>query len=301
MTIKNHKNGHTLKLFSLRTHRTVPVCLVVLAGCVLAAVSRATTPPSPPAVAAPLPPAAAAVAAPAPTRTAEPIPLAVPAPRDLPVITYRHVPHGFPADPRPASTVAVTEALHPPKRLALYDRPGGRPRAFLPRSILGVPVTVPIVARRPGWAAVLVPSVNRRIGWLPARGWTARPVHDQVVVRLGERSLEWLRDGRTRGSWIVAVGARRTPTPLGRTFVFGRTATRGTHYAGVDALVLGAVPDDRDAVAPGLRDAHTGIHGWYRPSVFGHDVSNGCVRMPRAAQEILLHNLAPGTPVTVLA
>jgi hypothetical protein len=281
-----------------RTHRTGPVCVLVLASCVLAGVSRMTLPPAPPAVAAPRP---AATPVPTPTRTVATIPPAVPAPHDLPVIDYRHVPGGFPADPEQGSTAGITEAVRPPRRLALYDRPGGRPRAFLPRSILSVPVTAPIVARRPGWAAVLLPSVNRRIGWLPTRGWTARPLHDQVIVRLSTRSLEWLRDGRPRGSWTVAIGASRTPTPLGRTFVLGRTGTRGSHYGGVDALVLGAVPDDREAVAPGLKDAHTGIHSWYRTSVFGHDISNGCLRVPRAGQEILLHNLAPGTPVVVLS
>jgi hypothetical protein len=280
-----------------RTRRTGPVCVLVLASCVLAGVTETTAPApaAPPAVRV-----ARAEPSPAPTHTVATIPPAAPAPRDLPVITYRHVPGGFPADPEPFSMAAVTEAVHPPRRLAVYDRPGGRPRAFLPRDIRGVPVTVPIVERRPGWAAVLLPSVNRRIGWLPAKGWTAHALRDHVVVRRGAHSLEWLRDGVRRGKWTVAVGSRRTPTPLGRTFVFGRTGTVGDHYAGVDALVLGAVPDDREAVAPGLRDAHTGIHGWYRSSAFGRSISNGCVRMPRDGQETLLRNLAPGTLVTVV-
>jgi hypothetical protein len=50
--------------------------------------------------------------------------------------------------------------------------PGGRPRAWLPRSISGLPITVPIVERRPGWVAVLLPSINRRVGWLTTAGWT---------------------------------------------------------------------------------------------------------------------------------
>ena len=216
------------------------------------------------------------------------------------MISYRHVPSGFPADPAPSSTAAVTEGLHPPRRLALYSAPGGRPLAFLPPSIRGVSITVPIVERRAGWVAVLLPSVNRRIGWLPAHGWAPRPLGDQLVVRRRTHELVWLRAGVHRQSWTVAIGSTRTPTPLGRTFVLGRTGTRGAAYAGLDALVLGAVPDDREAVAPGLRDAHTGIHAWYRSSAFGRSISNGCVRMPRAAQRTLLAHLAPGTPVTVL-
>jgi len=279
-----------------RTRRTGPSIALVLAFFVLAGVSRATAPAtSPPAVAS-VPPVAS-VPAPAPTRE---IVLPAAAPRhDLPVINYRRVPGGFPADPSPASTAAVTEAVHPTHRLPVYDAPGGRARAFLPPSILGVPVTVPIVARRAGWAAVLLPSVNRRIGWLPDRGWTAHPLRDQLLLQRNTHELTWLRDGRPREAWTVAIGASRTPTPLGRTFVLARTGTHGAVYAGLDALVLGAVPDDRDAVAPGLRDAHTGIHAWYRPSVFGHSVSNGCIRMPRAAQKTLLNHIAPGTTLVV--
>jgi hypothetical protein len=161
-----------------------------------------------------------------------------------------------------------------------------------------VPITVPIVARRHGWAAVLLPSVNRRIGWLPDHGWPAHPLRDQLVLDRATHELTWLRDGHRKDRWTVAIGTSRTPTPLGRTFVLARTATHGAVYAGLDALVLGAVPEDRDVVAPGLRDAHTGIHSWYRSSVFGRSVSNGCIRVPRAAQEALL-DLAPGTTVIV--
>jgi hypothetical protein len=242
--------------------------------------------------------APSATASPAPTR--EVIRPAAAAPAGLKVITYRHVPPGFPADPKPADLTALTEGLHAPRNLALYDEPGGEPRAYLPPSIRGVEITVPIVERRPGWAAVLLPSVNRRIGWLPAHGWHSRPLRDQLVLRRDRHELTWRHDGVREKTWTVATGSSRTPTPLGRTFVLGRTGTHGSIYAGLDALVLGAVPDDRDALAPGLRDAHTGIHSWYRDSVFGHSISNGCIRVPPDGQRDLLENIPAGTPVTVV-
>jgi hypothetical protein len=259
------------------------------------AAGPAAPPPDPPvsAVAAPSPGAAQA-----PAR--EVVRPAAAAPADLKVITYRHVPSGFPADPAPADTTVLAEGLHAPRRLALYDRPGGKPRAYLPSSIRGVEITVPIVERRPGWAAVLLPSINRRVGWLPAHGWHSRPLRDQLVLRRDRHELTWVHDGVRKESWTVATGSDRTPTPLGRTFVLGRTGTHGAVYAGLDALVLGAVPDDRDAVAPGLRDAHTGIHSWYSRSVFGRSISNGCIRVPQDGQRALLDHIAPGTPVTVI-
>jgi hypothetical protein len=277
--------------------RVISAYLMVL-GLFLFAGTGLTRPPRKPGSA---PPHAAPSAPPHAARAlAETTLPAAAAPADLPVIAYRAAPRGFPADPTPRSTAALTVGLHPTRRLVLYDSPGGKPRAFLSPTIGGVPVIVPRVARRAGWVAVLLPSVNRRIGWLPATGWTPRPLRDQLVLRRRAHELSWLRDGIRRASWTVAVGAAATPTPPGRTFVLGRTTPRGAVYAGLDALALGSVPDHPRSVSPGLRHAHTGIHSWYRNDVFGRDASNGCIRVPRAAQRTLLTNIAPGTSLIVL-
>lgn len=280
------------------SRRAVSGCLLLIVLAGVARVGAADRPEDVPATrssAAALSPASA----PAPVAP-EPPPVAVPAPAGLPTIDYQGIPGGFPADHAPASVGPVTEGLHPERKLAVYDSAGGRPRAFLPRSISGLPVVVPIVARRTGWVAVLMPSANRRIGWLPTSGWVPRALRDQLVVSRRQHQLTWLRDGRPLQRWTVAVGAAQTPTPLGRTFVLGRTGTHGDVYAGLDALVLAAVPEDRAALAAGLRGAHTGIHGWSHKSAFGRSVSNGCIRMPATAQRTLLDNVVPGTTVHVV-
>lgn len=229
------------------------------------------------------------------------VPPAAEPPAGLPVIAYAKGPRGLPADPDPASVVPITEALRPQTRTALYDAPGGKPRAYLPPRISGLPVVVPIVARRDGWAAVLTPSSNRTIGWVPQAGWDPEPLHDQILVSLAERRMTWLRDGTEQGRWTVAIGAADTPTPHGRTFVLGRTRTSGAIYAGLDALVLGSVPEEPEKLAASLRNAHTGIHAWTARSAFGRNVSNGCVRTPAAGMRELLAQIDPGTPVVVTA
>jgi hypothetical protein len=266
--------------------------MLTAAGLISAA---GDTHPAPPAVAVKTPSPATPVAPP-PVR----IPRAAAAPRGLPVIDYWSPPRGFPGDPAPRSTTPITEGLRPTRSLVLYDSPGGKPKARLKPSISGLPVTVPIVAHRTGWYAVLLPSVNRKIGWLPAGGWTAHPLADHLVVHRRANLLTWLRDGVTAGTWRVATGTTWTPTPLGRTFVLGRTTTAGAVYAGLDALVLGSVPDDPRTMAPALRKGHTAFHTWYRTNVFGRSVSNGCIRVPRVGQRALLDHIAPGTPVTVV-
>jgi lipoprotein-anchoring transpeptidase ErfK/SrfK len=242
------------------------------------------------------PPAPPSPTAPVEERT----PSAEPAPAGLPVIDYWTAPRGFPADPTPLSTTALTQGLRPTTSLVVYDAPGGRPRARLAPSMSDLPVIAPIVDRRTGWVAVLLPTVNRTVGWLPSGGWTTRPLPDQIVVRRRTHRLTWLHNGVRKADWTVTTGTAATPTPLGRTFVLGRTTPRGAVYAGLDALALASVPDDRRSVSAGLRGAHTGIHGWYRDDVFGRSVSNGCIRMPSAAQRTLLKNITPGTAVTVI-
>jgi hypothetical protein len=273
-------------------------CVVTAAGQVPPSEGTRTVSAFPATTLLPAPPAAPASST--TPRARSTTPPAAEAPAGLPVIDYWTAPHGFPADPTPLSSAPVTEGLHPTASIVVYDAPGGRPRARLKPAISGMPFTAPIIARDTGWVAVLLPSINRRMGWLPTGGWVSRPLPDQLVVRRRTHRLTWLHHGVSAATWTVATGTAATPTPLGRTFVLGRTRPHGVVYAGLDALALGSVPEDRAAVAHALRRAHTGIHSWYRSDAFGRSASNGCVRLPRAAQRTLLTHIAAGTTVTIV-
>ncbi len=239
-------------------------------------------------------------AAPSPSVPATTPPASKP-PAGLKVIKYADGPSGLPADPEQYSTVAPTEGLHPEDKVALYDAPGGKPKAYLPSTISGLRTVVPIVEKRDGWVAVLVPSANRRIGWVPPGGWTTAKLRDQLIAQVSKHTLIWLRDGQEKQRWTVATGAKATPTPLGRTYVMGKTRMRGEIYLNLDALVLGSVPEEPEKMAEVFQLAHTGIHAWYKDSAFGHSVSNGCLRMAGDAQKELVGEVGAGTPLTVLA
>jgi lipoprotein-anchoring transpeptidase ErfK/SrfK len=269
--------------------RTLAASALIIA----VAVTGCSHPKKPPVAEAPAPVTTSG------SSTPEAIPAAQVAPAGLKTIDYSPAPKGFPADPDPNSATPLTEALHPTTKLTVADAPGGKPIAFLAPTLSGVTVVVPIVQRKPGWVAVLVPSVNRSIGWIPDGGWETVQLKDQLVVKRSAHSLSWYRDGQLKQSWTVTVGAAATPTPLGRTFVLGRSAVQGAVYAGLDAFALGAMPDDPNSVSTGLKGAHTGIHAWYKDD-FGKNKSNGCVRMPKAAQQLLLNEVGSGTEVVVL-
>lgn len=247
------------------------------------------------------PSATAAPSAPAPATTAPAAPLpVVKPPAGLPVVDYDRAPAGFPADPDPLSTTPLLEGLRPVRTIAAYDAPGGRPRALLAPMIRGVTVTMPIVERRSGWAGVLLPSANRTVAWVPPGGWTTVALRDQIVVVRSTHQLMWFRDGEVVRSWPVSLGTRATPTPLGRTFILGRSAQPGYVYAGTKVFALGAVPDDPKAVPPGLRGAHIGIHTWYHDRELGRNTTDGCIRLTKKGQQLLLDELSSGTEVVVV-
>lgn len=234
-----------------------------------------------------------------PSPAESPIP-AAPAPAHLPVVDYGPAPRGFPPDPTPLATVRLTEGLHPTARVAAYDAPGGRPRAFLAPTLSGVPLVMPIVARRANWVAVLLPSANRTVAWIPEGNWRVTPLRDQLLVERRAHQLTWYRDGRRVQSWRVTLGLPATPTPLGRTFILGRSTLPGEVYGGTDVFALGAVPDNPDAVPAGLRGAHIGLHTWYHDGELGKNTTDGCIRLTRSGQRRLLAELTPGTPLIVV-
>ncbi|MEV4498448.1 L,D-transpeptidase [Micromonospora arborensis] len=230
----------------------------------------------------------------------ESIPAAAPAPAGLPVVDYDPAPGGFPVDPASMDTTPLAEGAHPKKRIAAYDAPGGRPRAFIEPTISGVDLTMPIADRRAGWTAVLLPSANRRLAWLPPGGFDTVPLRDQIVVERKVHRLTWYRAGKAVRSWEVSLGQSGQDTPLGRTFILGRTPPPEEVYGGVDVYALGAVPDDPESVPDSLRGAHIGVHTWHNDDDLGENTTNGCIRLTRSGQRELLAEVRPGSSVVVV-
>jgi hypothetical protein len=237
----------------------------------------------------------------APTAAPSEAALPVNPPRDdLPVIDYEPLLVPFPADPEPSSTARIGEGVRPQRRLAVYDAAGGTAKAFLDPTIRGVEVTLPIVESRSGWVGVLLPSANRTIGWLPPGGWATAALPDQLIVVRSTHQLLWYRNDALVRSWSVSLGAKVTPTPLGRSLILGRSSLPGYVYADTMVFALGAVPDDPEAVPVGLRGAHIGIHTWYHDRELGQNTTDGCIRLTKAGQQQLLAELSAGTEVVVV-
>jgi lipoprotein-anchoring transpeptidase ErfK/SrfK len=193
--------------------------------------------------------------------------------------------------------------MHPLTAQVVYLAPGKEPVAVLPATELGAPTWVPVVQASPGWDQVLLPSrPNRSTGWIYTGGTAdsglmIRRSSYLIRIEVGARKLTVDEDGTPLGTWTVAVGASGTPTPTGRTFLLALLAPPTPTYSPL-ILPLGAHSDVFTTFGGG--PGTVGVHGWPDPSVFGHAVSNGCVRVPAPALS-LLSKIPLGTLVVITA
>lgn len=194
-----------------------------------------------------------------------------------------------PVDPAP---FGLTDGLvvRPLAPQVVYAGPGQAPVAVLPATELGGPTWVPVVQTSPGWDRVLLPSrPNRASGWIFTGGANGAQLETRrssylVRIMVAARKLSVTDDGRSLGTWTVAVGEPSTPTPIGRTFVLAMLAPPHPTYSPL-ILPLGFHSDTLTTFGGG--PGTVGVHGWPDPSVFGRAISHGCVRVPAAALRVL--------------
>ncbi|MDF5757826.1 L,D-transpeptidase [Spongiactinospora sp. TRM90649] len=176
--------------------------------------------------------------------------------------------------------------VHPVEATPVRARPGGRPVAVLPSLQLGNPTWVPVVATVPGWIKILLPSrPNRATGWISGTAGGLQVARSPYLVRVetSARRLTVYRSGRAIGRWTVGVGAPKTPTPLGRTFLLASLS--GEREAGPPVMPTGTHSRTLDSYGGG--PGTVAFHGWPDKSVFGRAVSHGCIRAPDSALEAL--------------
>jgi len=185
------------------------------------------------------------------------------------------------------------------KPTTVHGEPGGPAFARLPAHQFGAPTWVPMIERRGDWARVPLPSrPNGATGWInagDARAVNAAATPYRVDVDVDARRLVVRENGAEVGSWTVGVGAERTPTPRGRTFLVAAVAEKVPRFSRI-VLPLGAHSDALNSYGGG--PGTVALHGWPDPKVFGTASSDGCVRVPDEALRVL-QRLPLGTLVLV--
>ena len=153
-----------------------------------------------------------------------------------------------------------------------------------------------VVARRGDWLAVLAPErPNGRAGWIAADHAVLGSVRWSITVDRSARRLVLRRSGRVVRKLLVTVGARSSPTPLGRFAVTDKLWMEPGSVYGCCALALSG-NQTRGRLA-GVRLA---IHGTRLPERLGRAASNGCARATARDLRRLMRTVPRGTPVQVV-
>jgi lipoprotein-anchoring transpeptidase ErfK/SrfK len=186
-------------------------------------------------------------------------------------------------------------------------RPAGAVLArFGPKNVNGYPTVFSLRAVsktatcRPAWYRVQLPlKPNGVTGYVRAAGLEVQAVSTRIEVDISSRRLTLFNAGRRVLEATVAVGAPATPTPLGRFYVNQRLVPDDPSGPyGPGAIGISAFSNVLTGWAQG---GPVAIHGTNEPWSIGHDVSNGCIRLPNATLERLFREAVAGTPVIIRA
>ncbi|MDP2711305.1 MAG: L,D-transpeptidase [Solirubrobacteraceae bacterium] len=161
-----------------------------------------------------------------------------------------------------------------------------------------------VVRRRGDW--LQIPSVQRRSG---ALGWVRKTSSQRLTstrmrirVDLSDRRM-WVMDGTRRVmSAPVAIGAQRTPSPVGSTSVSGRIAVTpsSAYSARAYGPVIVALRMWQSRPSPGMPFGGVmAFHGGADEGSVGTAISAGCFRMRNADVLRLARIVRAGTPVIV--
>ncbi len=174
--------------------------------------------------------------------------------------------------------------VHPRKTVAVHAEPNGKPIAKMKPKQLG-DTWLPVIDKRDGWVKVLLPSKpNGSTGWLRDENLDSAVTPYEIRVHLKSMSVQLYFEGREVGSWTIGIGMPSTPTPTGRTFLLGSFVDPDQDFSPV-ILPLGAHSPTLDTFGGG--PGTVAFHTWPTDEVYGAATSNGCIRVPPDALDLL--------------
>jgi len=118
-----------------------------------------------------------------------------------------------------------------------------------------------------------------------------------VLVSIPDRQLAVIEDGEVLATFPVAVGATKSPSPVGEFQIVTRVANPTYYHSGK------VIPTGKDNPLGtrwiGLSMKGYGIHGTNAPRSVGHAASHGCIRLRNRDAERLFAMLQVGDVVQI--
>lgn len=191
-----------------------------------------------------------------------------------------------PKAPRDTNITKATTGLvvHPKRIVGLYDAPGGKAFAKMRPREFG-DTWLPAIARAGSWVQVMLPSKpNGSTAWVQGSELAVSYTPYVIRVHLQMTQIELYKNRELVGAWRIAVGAAKTPTPVGRTFVLGQFTDKTQNFSPV-IFPLGTHSPTLDTYGGG--PGTVAIHGWPTSDVFGKALSHGCIRVPKEALDAM--------------
>jgi hypothetical protein len=209
----------------------------------------------------------------------------------------------------PLGTSRAAYAALVPRLAVAHSAPGGGPIVgrFGHLDVNRFPTILGVIGMRtsrgcqPAWYRVQLPVLpNGTTGWVPARAVQLFRVRSRIVIGLSTRRLRLYRSGRLVLETTVAVGAPKTPTPVGSFFVNERYILESDDGPfGPYALGISAHSDALAKVW--VQNGPIALHGTNEPWTIGQAASHGCIRIRNDVIRRLFALTPAGTPVIVQA
>jgi lipoprotein-anchoring transpeptidase ErfK/SrfK len=182
----------------------------------------------------------------------------------------------------------------------MRSAPGAHAYAKVPtRTDFGSPQAMWVVRLSGRWLGVISPLAgNGRVGWIPARVASLSRVTWQLKVKLSQRRLTVLDNGKVRAQYTIAIGARAAPTPTGRFAVTDRLRT-GDAAGPYGCCILALSAKAPHKISEWNGGNRIAIHSTTATWSIGKPVSHGCMRLTLAQGRWLLDHIPLGTPTLV--
>ncbi len=165
----------------------------------------------------------------------------------------------------------------------------------------GLPVVFLVMEEQGPWLHVRVSSrPNDLTAWVQRDEVSLRTVANRVVIEVGARRVTVYHGDEVLLQAPVAVGADRTPTPIGSFFVDGivQVPNAAGPYGPFQVSVSG-FSNVLQSFGGGI--GQIAMHGTNRPELLGQPISNGCIRMDNTVISQMAAMAPLGTPVEVVA